>query len=359
MVYDFIIVGAGPAGSTLARLISPKYKVLILDKRTFSPVCKGTKACGGLINSDAQRELAVQGLSLPRSVLCHPMMFDVKAVDLERKLARYYQKHYINIHRPLFDRYLYSLIPAHVDRLEGAYYLRREREGTLTKVVVRQASYELTYKTRHVIAADGASSKILREFRREEELPKTYVCPQAFFKMDRSLHDMYAFFDSRISDYYSWAVPKDGGLLVGSAIENRKEASQRFKLLLSELGELGLQLGERTQTEGAVLLRPSKRSHICPGSNGLHFIGEAAGLISPSSSEGVSYALKSARLLAEEINRAYLGFDLRYERALRPLVAKILFKSAQGRVMYQPYLRSCIFKSELLSIRSKDHNPLF
>lgn len=358
MVYDFIIVGAGPAGATLARLISPKYRVLIVDKRVFDRENKGTKACGGLLNSDAQRELAVQGLSLPKSILCHPLMFDVKAIDGMTGLARYYQKHYINIYRPLFDLYLYQLIPDGVDKIVGAYYLRHEKKEGLISVSFRRGEEELSYQTRQLISAEGATSKILREYRAEEDMPKVYACPQAYYKLNTPLHDMFAYFDREISDYYSWGVPKDGGLLIGSAIEDRRGASQKFKLLISRLQNLGLELGERVYQEGAILFRPSKRSHIYLGGGGVHFIGEAAGLISPSSSEGVSYALKSARLLAEEINKAYLGFDLRYERSLRPLIAKILFKTRQGDVMYQPFLRRCIFKSGMLSIRDKN-NCLF
>jgi flavin-dependent dehydrogenase len=40
-MYDVAILGAGPAGSTLARLIGDQYKVLIIEKRKFDNyVCK-------------------------------------------------------------------------------------------------------------------------------------------------------------------------------------------------------------------------------------------------------------------------------------------------------------------------------
>ncbi|MPL59310.1 hypothetical protein SDC9_04859 [bioreactor metagenome] len=35
-MYDVLIIGAGPAGSSLARLIGDKYKVLLIDS-TFAP----------------------------------------------------------------------------------------------------------------------------------------------------------------------------------------------------------------------------------------------------------------------------------------------------------------------------------
>ena len=49
-IYDVAIIGAGPAGATLARLIAPKYKVLLVEKRRLNdPTCyeQTGKCCGG------------------------------------------------------------------------------------------------------------------------------------------------------------------------------------------------------------------------------------------------------------------------------------------------------------------------
>ena len=45
--YDLIIVGAGPAGSTLARLVGTERSVLLLDGQFRN------KPCGGLLAPDA------------------------------------------------------------------------------------------------------------------------------------------------------------------------------------------------------------------------------------------------------------------------------------------------------------------
>ena len=107
-MYDFVIIGAGPAGSTLARILDRNFKTLIIDKRNLAESSGFTreKCCGGLLAPAAQKALARQGLGVPKDVLEAPQTFSVKSVDNDNGLIRYYQRHYININREKFDRWL-------------------------------------------------------------------------------------------------------------------------------------------------------------------------------------------------------------------------------------------------------------
>lgn len=89
-MYDIVIVGGGPAGATLARLIGKKYKTLLLEKRRFddSPE-SGHKCCGGLLAPDAQEMLARFGLGVPKSTLAGPQLFAVRTIDITNSLERY------------------------------------------------------------------------------------------------------------------------------------------------------------------------------------------------------------------------------------------------------------------------------
>lgn len=112
-MYDIAIIGAGPAGATLARLLSKSYRVLVLEK-SAPPTMNSTrgKCCGGLLAPDAQVVLAKLGLGVPKSVLVGPQLFVVRTLDLQKGLETYYQRHYINIDRIAFDHWLRSLIPS-------------------------------------------------------------------------------------------------------------------------------------------------------------------------------------------------------------------------------------------------------
>lgn len=98
-MYDIAIVGAGPAGSMLARLIGQRHRVLLVEKRPLDGPQKPSlgKCCGGLLAPDAQRVLSRLGLGLPKSVLQDPQLFVVRAIDVPHGLERYYQRHYINM----------------------------------------------------------------------------------------------------------------------------------------------------------------------------------------------------------------------------------------------------------------------
>ena len=96
-MYDIIIIGGGPAGATLARLIGKDYKVLVLERRDFqeSYEYNRVKPCGGLIAPDAQLMLAKFGLGVPKSVLMSPQLFAVRVLDFDNSNERYYQRNYI------------------------------------------------------------------------------------------------------------------------------------------------------------------------------------------------------------------------------------------------------------------------
>ena len=116
-MYDIAIIGAGPAGATLARLLPANYKVLLIDKRQITNPSGNTsiKCCGGLLAPDAQAMLSRMGLGLPKSVLVGPQIFVVRVIDIQRKLERYYQRYYINMDRGKFDQWLLSMIAANVE----------------------------------------------------------------------------------------------------------------------------------------------------------------------------------------------------------------------------------------------------
>ena len=97
------------------------------------------------------------------------------------------------------------------------------------------------------------------------------------------------------------------------------------------------------------MLRPCRPASFCLGGGGAYLVGEAAGLISPSSLEGISSAILSATALAESLGQPRPLAS--YRRATRHLRWKLLAKNLKCPFMYQPALRSLVLQSGLTSIQ--------
>ena len=83
-MYDIAIIGLGPAGATVSRLLSKKYKILALDRKNSNMA----KCCGGLLSPDAQKILASFDLCLPKDVLVNPQIFSARK-KLPKVLSKY------------------------------------------------------------------------------------------------------------------------------------------------------------------------------------------------------------------------------------------------------------------------------
>ncbi len=350
MDYDFIVIGAGPAGTSFCKNISKDYSVLLIDKRGLDLDLNflNSKACGGLLNLECQRELAVQSLAIPKKVLNEPQMFTVKAFDIDNNVSNHYQKSYMNIDRTLFDSFMLKECLNKVDFLPNSLYLSHKELKNSVEVKVKIGGKIIKYTTRRLVDASGAASVLSKKTRKQ---PRSYACIQRHYEFENRLPYMFSIFDNRVSDYYSWGIQKEDTLIVGSAIDDKYKAKEKFDLLLDDLHELGFVLGDEIKREGALLVRPKHMSEVFIGTKLVHSIGEAAGLISPSSSEGISFALRSGRYLAEVVNNSYLNYRNEYAKSVSKLKKSMFIKEKKSRLMYGKTSRKLIIKMGVLSTK--------
>ena len=204
-MYDIVIVGGGPAGATLARLLGSKFKILLLEKRDFGNKSCFTqeKCCGGLLDPDAQLMLARFGLGIPSSVLLSPQLFAVRTLDFDNSLERYYQRHYINIDRQAFDKWLESIIPSGVNIVNASVFKTLRHENGSITVIFSKNGREYEEKAKIVIGADGAFSRVRELEFGGRPKPKLYISIQEWFETRQNADYYGAIFDSEITDFYS------------------------------------------------------------------------------------------------------------------------------------------------------------
>ena len=344
--YDITIIGAGPAGSTLARKLQDTYKVLLVDKRPLDKEpSKLIKNCGGLIAPDAQKALASFGLSIPKDVLVSPQMFSVETLDFDNDIVKNYQRHYINVDRERYDRWLVSLCDERVEKAFSTRYRGAVKNEDYYEVTLLTKGDKEVITTDIIIGADGANSKVKKELLPKQPYEaKRYISIQEWFPNTTNLNQFVAMFDEEISDFYSWIIPKDDGIIFGSAIQEGKDAGAFHNLQKEKLKKHGYSLTNPSKKEGCHLLRPMSSKDIYLGNDNVALIGEAAGLISPTSAEGISYAMLSGDTLGEALLEDKENFLVLYEEKAAYLKKNISKKMMKYPAMYNKTFRKVIFK---------------
>lgn len=365
-MYDVIIIGAGPAGATLARLL-PERRILLVDARGVSAADGREKCCGGLLAPDAARMLSRMGLELPGRVRDSGQPLAVRALDLVSGRSRLYPRPYVNLHRPAFEQWLLSLLPENVTLLERHTCLGVEpfRDGAGWEAVLKGQCGTLREKGAMIVGADGAGSVVRRALGAPPRPWIRYLAVQDCFAGESAGHcggqgdgEYVAFFHPGLTDFYGWVIPKRERVLLGLATPlgtGRRRDKPPHALLdaaRAQLEKYGCRFSGTVERQASLLLRPSHRD-VFLGADGAWCVGEAAGFISPSSAEGYSYAFASALALAKALATGGTAAGIRraYRRRTAPLIINLALKQCKAGVMFNPFLRDLIMRSGFLSAK--------
>jgi geranylgeranyl diphosphate/geranylgeranyl-bacteriochlorophyllide a reductase len=293
MTYDAFVVGGGPSGATAAEdLARAGMKVALLDRDGR------IKPCGGAIPPRLIKDFDIPDRLIVARIKTARMISPTgRAVDI------HIEGGYVGmVDREDFDEFLRDrarMVGA--ERLTGTF-LRIERDADGTHVVWREkaSGLEQRSRTRVVIGADGAKSGVARaEVPGGDRIPYVIAyheiikAPAANASYDPVRCDVV--YDGQISpDFYGWVFPHGDKASVGMGTE---DGAVDLKKATADLRAMsGLADCETIRREGAPIpLKPLDR-----WDNGRDVVlaGDAAGVVAPSSGEGIFYAMAGGRAAA-------------------------------------------------------------
>lgn len=337
--YDLIIVGAGISGSYLASNLDPSIgSILIIDKRVVNRGFVEKKPCSGLISLNAQPLLNHMLSQNINNILAEPNKLKVRIVDVKTERFIEQNEFVYNINRLKLEQNLLSSIPNFVEKIYDSSFVNYKEEDNGLKLVNLIVDKKLvSTKTRLLVGADGANSKLRKNILdfKSDSIHK-YIGIEWFVECDQKNVSPYfnIIIDKKLTDYYLWTFPKNDYILVGGIFKKMNNPNEIPELLLKTLRKLGIIKGSDFKIFkiwAHPILRPLKKKDIISNSNdGVYLIGEASGLICPTSAEGYSYALHSASRLAFFLNRNSKRFiDTQSEKRIQKKIfrKKIIYNN--------------------------------
>ena len=339
--YDVIIVGAGPAGCSAAKELSNEYKTLMVDSSVFPR----SKPCGGILVDESIEFL--KKIKPPLDIFSEPMEIDLEYVDIDNKLMYQTDRNFWNISRDKFDWWLLNRLEnKEIDFLSKTKMNKFEAKKDSVEILLSGSESMHKVKTKTLIIANGSASFEIRNKLGLAQIDR-YVGIQEIEVPNKNPHyNNFAIFiyDNSITDFYSWIIPKKSGLIIGSAVklENSQKTFGEFKNKIRKIFKINV---NGVKTEAALISRPKNISEIILGTNKrILFAGEAAGLISPTTGEGISYAMRSGKNAAESVNYSQENPYEKYVRLSKPLVDSIEQKIKVANEFSDSNLRLNIYK---------------
>ena len=293
MQYDVVVVGGGPSGATAAEdLARSGHKVALLDKAGRIKPCGGAIPPRLISDFDIPDAQIVAKISTARMISPTGRRVDIPIEDGFVGM----------VDREHFDEFLrVRAAEAGAVRVTGRFSrIERDEGGTHVVYTDRGDGAEKRLSCRLIVGADGARSAVARaEVPGGDTIPyviayhEIIAAPTATAGYDPQRCDVI--YDGAISpDFYGWIFPHGASASVGmgTGIDGTDLKAATAALRRSA----GLSDCATLRREGAPIpLKPLDR-----WDNGRDVVlaGDAAGVVAPSSGEGIYYAMVGGRVAA-------------------------------------------------------------
>ncbi len=303
-LYDVIVVGAGPAGTTAAFLLAKAgVSVLIIEKNRFPR----TKVCGGLITWKTAQVLRrlfdVRVATLRQSGVIHYHSHRYGVFNTTRQLvAGAARTPFYFVERNAYDAFwLDRAVSTGAEVLCGDRVVDMDDSG---RAVTTRAGKQ--FRCRFILGADGVFSRV-RQFldRRRRVTGRFYdnlaVALEIF--VPRSGGEQFPDHPVIYLGFnrwgYAWSFPGSGNQVLGMSMLKPKNRIRLKTAFCRFLETQPVSTEDLAQMQGFAM--PYGNYLKKPGDKNILLLGDACGLADPLLGEGIYYAHKSGELAAEAV----------------------------------------------------------
>lgn len=310
-IYDVVIVGAGPAGSTCANalLLNGIDNVALIDRQHFPR----DKSCGDGIGPGAVNVIERLGLGeflaqyKPVARLSVSSPSGTRATGplpiVDGSVPRGY-----TIPRKEFDNHLVSAaIKRGVSPFMGQQLKAANFDGNIWNVIIEDISSKLrkSLKCRVLLGADGPRSRVKRILgipdnpdRRMGVAVRIYASTET-----PAFQNLQIDFTKDLIPAYGWIFPIDrcnANIGVGIDLDNYKKRRLNIKSLLGQYTR-NLKYNYDIESYNSYILPYWNKTKNSDSTQNAALIGDAASMVNPLTGEGIYYGMYAGELLANEL----------------------------------------------------------
>ena len=279
--YDTIIVGAGLAGCTLGNLLLNQNKtVMILENQDLK---KKNKLCGGVVTSKAYRLLfKIYGNKIEEINFKEYDTFKVKNNGFIKEIKN--QSIYTIYRKTLDDFVVSEFLESGGKILDNINFDKIDFKNKIIYISGEPFKYD------NLVGADGVFSKVRNNLTGKNQKMNFAIEKENFTKNEMIQIDFLDHFKG-----YAWTISNNKTNLIGLGNVYKNKDIKSIFLNYFHIEEDHCMRGAFLPTGDDILLKKGDT----------FFIGDAAGLISPVSGEGIYYAVSSAYNLSKSMNGFY------------------------------------------------------